>query len=114
MPLLTRLPRMVRPEVADLKAKLVAEWNHPQIGSNRPVIVFEKPTKIRAGRIYVIWNDWKTLNQIERSEIIMDAYEEMFGLESSLDVTVAMGLTPVEAKRMGIRFSGCPKSKRSV
>ena len=39
-----------------------------------------------------------------RSETIMDASEEVLGVEESLKVTVAMGLTKEEAKRLNIRY----------
>ena len=34
----------------------------------------------------------------------MDAYEQMQGRGGAVNVTVAMGLTPVEADRLGIRY----------
>ncbi|WP_165373280.1 hypothetical protein [Sorangium cellulosum] len=52
--------------------------------------------------IYVIWDDWGTLGQQERSEIIMDAYEEAQGQQRALGVAVAMGLTRAEGQRMGV------------
>jgi hypothetical protein len=52
----------------------------------------------------VIWSDWGDFNQQERSEIIMDAYEEARGSDLVSLVTVAMGLTPTEAERMGIEY----------
>jgi hypothetical protein len=49
--------------------------------------------------IYVIWDDWKDLEQIDRSEIIMRVFEVIEGKEKARKVTVAMGLTSAEAKR---------------
>ena len=34
----------------------------------------------------------------------MDAYEEVRGRGGAVNVTVAMGLTPAEADRLGIRY----------
>ncbi len=54
----------------------------------------------------VIWDKWGELTQTERSEIIMDVVDNLAGddrLPADSPVTVAMGLTREEAKRMGIR-----------
>ncbi|MDQ2730731.1 MAG: hypothetical protein M3Y56_03650, partial [Armatimonadota bacterium] len=68
-----------------------------------PIIVEESGPNSPV-HLYVIWSDWAELNQQERSEIIMEAFEDVNGLENVLNVTVAMGLTPVEAKRMHIEY----------
>lgn len=51
---------------------------------------------------YVIWSEWGDLDQRMRSELITDAYWEVFD-DKGLALTVAMGLTPEEATRMGIQ-----------
>jgi len=79
------------------------EWRDPK-ESGQPLIIIEgylnEPT-----HVYVIWDQWRGMNQAERSEIIMDALEGLDGEHriQNLDlVTVAMGLTAEEARRMGI------------
>ena len=52
----------------------------------------------------MIWDDWSDLDQVERSEIIMDAFEDRYGKDRACNVTVALGLTPAEAERMGIGY----------
>jgi hypothetical protein len=57
---------------------------------------------------YVIWDKWRGLSQLDRSEIIMDVAENLSGDKMLPDIsliTVAMGLTPEEAKRMRIKAS---------
>ena len=51
---------------------------------------------------YVVWKQWGMISQQDRSELIMDACEQVKGPDWSLKVVVAMGLTPDEAQRMGI------------
>jgi hypothetical protein len=51
--------------------------------------------------VYAVWDDWGKLDQQARSELIIEAYWEVFDVKG-LALTVAMGLTPDEAKRMGI------------
>jgi hypothetical protein len=50
--------------------------------------------------VYVVWNQWADLDRSTRSELILDAAEEVLGLQKSLKIIVAMGLTKTEAKAM--------------
>ncbi len=87
----------------ELLEKLLIEWRATDSRAQQPVILEEREGPGKPVHIYVIWDDWARLSGIERSEIIMDAYEQHYGHDAALDVTVAMGLTPVEADRMGIK-----------
>jgi len=93
-----------RPESADELTRLLHnEWTKPK-KSGQPLIIVEG-NKREALHIYVIWDKWGELNQTERSEIIMDVVDNLPGadrLAADSPVTVAMGLTTEEAKRMGI------------
>ena len=102
MPLRQR--KHVRPPGAeDLRKTLADEWRAPREGKGRPVLIKEGGGA-RPVHLYVIWDRWGDLNQQERSEIIMDAYENAKGQDAALLVTVAMGLTAAEAKRMRIEY----------
>lgn len=89
-----------------LLQRLVEELKNPETSHHEPNIIEDK-TPPRFGntdaiRLYVVWNDWSDLDRQARSEIIMEAYQESEGLEEALKVTLAMGLTPDEARRMGL------------
>ncbi len=82
------------------------EWTEPS-SAGQPLIVLEGE-RGQPQHVYVIWDEWKGLDQRERSEIIMDVVEQLSGPQGMPDlslVTVAMGLTIEEAKRMGIDVS---------
>ena len=82
---------------------LMNEWTKPK-QKGQPIIVLEGK-KGEPQHVYVIWDKWQGLEQRDRSEIIMDVVENLSGKHAfpdSTTVTVAMGLTPEEAKRMGI------------
>ena len=100
MPIRNRLRKTPHPAAPELTCRLVAEWKDPR-ENGQPLIVQEGGNGIPT-HIYVIWDDWSELNQTERSEIIMDACEEIYGVQESLQVTVALGLTKPEAERMRI------------
>jgi len=88
----------------ELRKRLFQEWQNPVDAHSEPVIIEEGRTGNRPTKIFVIWSEWAELNQQERSEIIMDAFEEFRGVADSLRVTVAMGLTQQEADRMKIQY----------
>jgi hypothetical protein len=79
------------------------EWTKPK-KEGQPLIVLEGG-KRQPQHIFVIWDEWKGLDQRQRSEVIMDVVEHLSGKHAFRDlslVTVAMGLTAEEAKRLGI------------
>ena len=53
-------------------------------------------------RVYVSWDDWASVPETERSEIILEAYKQAKGVPEMLRISVAMGLTPLEAKQLGV------------
>jgi hypothetical protein len=85
-----------------IRDRLVHEWRTPESAVAQPLILEERVGKNLREHIYVIWDDWAHMDQVRRSEIIMDACEEVYGKEEALNVTIAMGLTAAEADRMGI------------
>jgi hypothetical protein len=105
MPIRSKRPAFRHPRADDLLRRLVQEWKQPRDDASEPVIVYEGGTPDRPTHLYVVWSDWGDLNQQERSEIIMEAYEQAKGADAGLHVTVAMGLTPEEAKRMNIDWT---------
>jgi hypothetical protein len=89
-----------RPENAEeLTRDLVQELRHPST-KGQPEIIIEQPQPGQPIHLYVIWDIWDKLSLQERSEIIMDAYEEAVGKQESSLITMAMGLTQPEAQRM--------------
>ena len=103
-----------RAKIADLQKRLTAEWSplglSPSIfAENSPVLIEEeKPARFGTARkplhLYVIWDEWEDLPQQDRSEIIMDAYEATHATPDIVRVTLAMGLTKSEARKMGLNY----------
>jgi hypothetical protein len=88
------------PSEAELRRDLEEEFAHPN-ESGEPEIIIERPTR-GTTHLYVIWTKWSDLEQVVRSRIILDAFQAARGDEEMLQVTVSMGLTPDEARRLGI------------
>jgi hypothetical protein len=86
-----------------LRESLIREWRQPSEDPTKPLIHIQSVDPSGLKRLYVVWEAWASLPQIERSAIIMDSYEAIHGVEDSLNVTVAMGLTRSEAERMGMK-----------
>lgn len=91
-------------QTASLRQRLLDDWRNPASNAAQPVILEERADADQPIHVYVIWDEWASLSMVERSEIIMDAYEERYGPASSVNVTVAMGLTSPEADRLGISY----------
>jgi hypothetical protein len=100
MPVRTSLQRHELPQEADLRNELIAELRTPR-DAGEPDIVIEEPGPGTV-HLFVKWARWNGLEQTVRSRIILDAYSAVKGDQEALKVTVAMGLTPSEAERMGI------------
>jgi hypothetical protein len=56
--------------------------------------------------VWVVWTRWAGVREEHRTAAILDAYEEAFGQGKSKQVVVAIGVTPEEAKNLGIIQDG--------
>jgi hypothetical protein len=102
---LAKIVHLVDPKHQLLQAELIQEWSHPRREASEPIIIEDRQGQQGPVHVYVIWQDWSGLDQIERSEIIMSACEQARGADFALGVTVAMGLTVREAERMRIAYA---------
>lgn len=109
MPVYTRLPRQEYPQAQELRERLFKEWSAPGGGAQPAIYVDSSSGRIH---IFVVWDAWESLPQTERSEVIMDVVAKLSAdvlqkssISDTLQITVAMGLTTVEAERMGIQLS---------
>ena len=85
--------------------RLEEEIRHPQKGITEPIIVMESQGQQVPNHLYIIWSEWGELTQLERSEIALEAYGQAKGRGVASNLRVALGLTPDEAKRMGIEYA---------
>jgi hypothetical protein len=90
-----------------LRERLTKELRAPSDTEAQPVVVFEGNVDDRH-RLTVVWDDWSDLDLRQRSEMIMEAYEAAVGRPRALLVTSALGVTRIEAERMGFRYSLAP------
>ncbi|HEX4794073.1 MAG TPA: hypothetical protein VH370_09790 [Humisphaera sp.] len=84
--------------------QLELEWRTPDPAAPEPVILEERNSKGEVVHVYVVWSDWGHLSREHRGEVIMDAAERVKTAEEVLKITIAMGLTPDEADRFGVRW----------
>lgn len=100
-----RIATHIRPvESATLTRHLIEEWRRDTSASQQPYIIEEGRPEIAPFRVHVIWDEWKELDRIARSSIVMDAMEAVYGKQALLNTTLALGLTLQEADRLGIKF----------
>lgn len=96
--------RQPSPSARVLIQRLAAEWKDANSTASQPIILEERNGAQRPVHVYVVWDEWSDLGGVERSEIVMEAFEQRYGREEVLNVTVAMGLTTAEAERLNIPF----------
>lgn len=105
MPIERRVGTAERIKTENLLERLLQEWRAQQSGDGEPLIIEEAPRSgDRPNHLYVVWSEWADLTPMERSRLIMQAYEKFKGRDIANSVTLAMGLVPDEARRMGIEF----------
>ena len=108
MAVLQRVNFMTTDRQARLAELLEAEWANPHPQNTEPLIIEERPRQEAApNHIYVVWGEWGDLSPLERSRVIFTAYARKLGPGNEVladEVTLAMGLTPEEAKIMNIEL----------
>ena len=93
-----------RHSVPALAGALAQELRAPSstCGPNIPDIHETRQPFGGALHVKVIWDRWSEVPREERGAVILDAYEKA-GLEEKMrQITLAMGLTEEEAKKLGI------------
>jgi len=93
------------PIYESFEQRLVDEIRSPQPGTAEPIIILESQGQQTPTHLYVVWGEWGQLTQLERSEIVLDAYREAKGASYASQLRVALGLTREEAARMGIEYA---------
>lgn len=99
---LVKQKNTVTEDASELRQTLAAEFHRPTPGYIQPLISITQPGQ--RTHILVVWDEWKSLSQQERSEIIMRSYEEEYGPSEAQIVSAAMGLTSTEAERLGFEL----------
>lgn len=104
MPVIKRKLHAEHPKHADLLAELVRHLQGGPDLPEMPRIIEEDDALSKTTRVYVLWEDWASVTERERSEIILEAYQQAFDQQRMLQVTVAMGVTPTEAANLGLKL----------
>jgi hypothetical protein len=92
------------PEQTGLVERLAKEWRSKHSTAEEPVILEEPNRKGEVEHVYVIWEEWSQLDRTLRGEIIMGAAEKVKRKSDVAKITIAMGLTPDEADRFGLKW----------
>ncbi len=72
--------------------------------AEQPLIVEEEIRGSSRFRVYVLWDRWTSVKDDERSQIILEAYQNAYGAEKMLNASLVLGVTAIEAKQLGISF----------
>jgi hypothetical protein len=98
--------RISRPAPRTAKEKallqaLVAELRNPR-ASGEPIITERHMPRKGLVHVQVLWDRWQECREIERFEIIYDAYKDVKGADFANRIVLATGLTRPEAAAMGL------------
>jgi len=98
-----KIRRNLSPQAFELRAALVAEWRSPRADKSAEPVIYEvDPGADEPLWLYVVWSRWKDVSPTDRSDVILDAFEEIRGKEELVRIAAAIGLTPAEARAEGI------------
>lgn len=64
--------------------------------------IYVETTRTDDLRVWVVWDEWDEVSEVERSQIILEAYEQTLGKAEVQRLTLALGLTRREARDVGI------------
>lgn len=104
MPVIKRKLRAEHPDHQKLVDELVRHLKDEPDLPELPRIIEEDDRLSNNMHVYVLWDAWNSVTERERSEIILEAYKKARGQEEMLRVTIAMGVTPLEAKNLGLEL----------
>jgi hypothetical protein len=93
------------PQHDELVAELV---RHLGDGPDLPDFpkVYEEPIRLSKNiTVTVIWPAWAAVREDERIQIVLEAYAQARGDSAMLAISSVFGLTPLEAKELGISFA---------
>jgi len=102
MPVVRRNPTHRHPNHDALVHEIVRHLKDEPDLPELPRIVEETVTLSPALRVYVLWDQWDSVRDVERSEIILQAYDQARGRAAMLQISVASGVTPAEALQLGM------------
>src|SRR6185437_10426675 len=95
-----RPPSRQAPQHASLMAHLVRELN-ADAKKGQPFVYINNVGETGSLHVTVVWDEWRDLSSQQRSRIIMDAME-LYDPATRGHITIAMGVTGEEARRLGL------------
>jgi len=98
-------PRHNHPNLVKLLADELRGTQPSRPSADSPIIVEEDQRFGNNLHVTVIWNQWSMVqDKAERGAIILDAYDDAGQKQNLQRITMALGLTPLEATRLGIKY----------
>jgi len=104
MPLIRRTSQIMHPRHSELVTEMVRHIKTKDSRDLPPVprIVEEMDRVSKTLNVYVLWQEWESVTQQDRAEMILEAYEQTQGSAAVRRISIAMGLAPLEAQTLGL------------
>jgi hypothetical protein len=96
MPMINVQPKEWEDLVERLRQEITGERK------DGPRIYVEPVRGTAKRRVTVVWEKWVDVPIEDRGRVIVEAFERAQGAETALAISLALGLTPEDAKKMGI------------
>jgi hypothetical protein len=105
MPVIKRPNRILHPKHTDLVAEMVRHLTSPPNVALPPMpkIIEEEDRLSKILNVYVVWQEWDSVTQQDRAEMILEAYEQAQP-GAARKISIAMGVTPLEAQTLGLNI----------
>jgi hypothetical protein len=84
-----------------LLRELTAELRSPK-ETGQPLILEQEKDRSRAVHVTVVWDEWQPCPPEQRSDLILEAYEQAVGKEYRDRILLANGLTIPHASKLGL------------
>ena len=82
--------------------RVVREKNAAPQRPDEPRVIWEEDRYTNRIKVSVIWDRWQGVDPEMRGRIIVDAVERARGQDVARKISLALGVTPEQAERLGV------------
>lgn len=89
-------------ELAQEIERVISEGKPDAAHPDEPRVIWEENPYLDRIHVTVIWGRWQGIDPEVRGHVIVDAVEKARGKDAARKVSLALGVTPEQAARLGV------------